>query len=1036
MRVTLLGSVAAEVAGAAVPLGGRRQRAVFAILALNVGRVVSLDHLVRVLWEDDPPARATMALQSMISRLRRVLATYGEEGGGAPQILTRPPGWLLQLEADHVDATQFRAGIDEGRRLLSVDQPAAAARVLRDALGLWPGRAAGRLEIADFAPEDAVGLEQTRLDACEQLFTADLAAGDTQVVVEEAGRFVADNPFRERAWMSLGLALYRSGRQADALATIAELRRTLADGLGLDASTEVLALERQILTHDSVLDAAPSAVVAAHSTGDLQPGTVAPGAGGGADDEPVAAPETAVVGRADVFALLDEVLAQAARGRGRVVLVQGVAGIGKSTVLRALDFRAAVAGGVVIHGAGVSEAPAFWPWVTAVRELVAMVPGLVDPTSTSALATIDPALFATPNRSADGPPSGADPGLGRTRLYRAAIDLLVAARRAGPLTVVIDDVQALDEETSGLLAVAMPELTARGVLFVLGFRTDEGEQGGPSPDRFMQRVPRDAVVRIRLANLTGDEVAEAIETLTQRAPDPAVSHAVWLRSRGNPLFVTELVRLLASEDRLDPDGVYTALPEEVRGVVRRRLDRLPAATVSLLVVVALMGRATDVALLTGVTDMDEEAVVDACEIAVLAGLLVDDPAMPGSYTLSHDLVRQTLVETVAPARKVRLHARIARALEGAPSHSPDHVVEVARHALLAAPVIGAAAALPLLVAAADDALSRLALSQAEQHLQDVLTLAGRLTSADERTRVERSTHSRLAMVHVYAKGPASLGDDAFLAAGFVDGAPLTLDREDPTGWFAAMTAVLAVGGYKRMVEEAVRALEPDLPSTLEAMVRFELGLAHFELGHLPTARRELETTRQIVSDGGEFGSLIFALSGPAPQLLLGIIAHFEGDEERADAMLAEAASVNGDALGMVVELFGSAWLAAFRGDAVAAAAHARSCAEIGTDYPAYVAMSGMLAGWADAVRGDAAGVLRLDEAFAHYIADGTQLHVPMFLVLLAEAHACTGDQLGARSFISRSRSVASITKEDCLGPRLSKLAADLERVPAHGPLRG
>ena len=137
----------------------------------------------------------------------------------------------------------------------------------------------------------------------------------------------------------------------------------------------------------------------------------------------MAAPEPDVVGRADVFALLDEVLSQAAGGRGRVVLLQGVAGIGKSTVLRALDSRAAVAGGVVIHGAGVSESPAFWPWVTAVRELVATVPGAVDPSSASALATIDPTLFSSPDRAADIPAGNGDPALGRTRLYRAAVDL-------------------------------------------------------------------------------------------------------------------------------------------------------------------------------------------------------------------------------------------------------------------------------------------------------------------------------------------------------------------------------------------------------------------------------------------------------------------------------------------------------------------------------------------------------------------------------------------------------------------------------------
>jgi hypothetical protein len=214
------------------------------------------------------------------------------------------------------------------------------------------------------------------------------------------------------------------------------------------------------------------------------------------------------------------------------------------------------------------------------------------------------------------------------------------------------------------------------------------------------------------------------------------------------------------------------------------------------------------------------------------------------------------------------------------------------------------------------------------------------------------------------------------------------------------------------------------------MVRFELGLAHFELGDLTAAKGELEATRQLVAEGGDFGALIFALSGPAPQLLLGVIAHFEGDEQRADAMLAEAASMAGHSLGTVVELFGSAWLAAYRGDARAAAAHARTCGDVATDYPAYVAMSGVLAGWADALLGDPTGVDRADEAFTDYTSDGTLLHVPMFLVLLAEAHAFTGDLNGAYSRLSQSRAVASMTGEDCLGPRLKRFALELERLPA------
>jgi DNA-binding SARP family transcriptional activator/tetratricopeptide (TPR) repeat protein len=1018
VRVTLLGPVVADVDGAVVALGGSRQRAVFAILALNVGRVVSLDHLVRVLWEDDPPAQATMALQSLVSRLRRVLLLQGGEGVERPQILTRAPGWVLELDPDAIDVTRFRSGIEEGRRLLT-RKPTAAALALRNALDLWPGPALEELEIARFAREDAVALEQAHLDGCELLFTAELACGSTQVVAEAARRFVTNNPYREGAWASLCLALYRSGRQADALAAAAELRTTLADGLGLDPSPQMKELEHRILVHDAILDVARAGVVEAATEVLVSPHLsqdASPPSGGALHS----APSGPIVGRQEVLAILDEVVAQAAQGRGRAVVIQGSAGIGKSTILRTLEACEATYGGIAVHGAGVADSPAFWPWVVAVRELLSKVPDLVKPSSMSALATIDPAMFESP----DGLVAAGDALLGRTRLYRAAIDLMISARRRGPLAIVLDDVQALDEETAALLSVAVPELTAHGVLFVLAFRTDDSGSDDTAR-RLLDRVARDSVVRVTLTNLTRDQVAETIGVLTRAAPDPAVSQAIWVRSRGNPLFVTELVRLLVSEDRLDSDGVYSALPSEVREVLRRRLERLPPATVSLLVVLALVGRPTDVALLSRITDTDEDDVLDGCEIAVLAGLLVDDPQMPGSYTLSHDLVRQTLIETVAPARKVRLHARIARALDEAPSRSSDNVVEVARHALLAAPVIGAATALPFLVAAADEALSRLALSQAEQNLVDVLTLAAQLTSAEDRAGFELQARSRLAIARIYAKGPTSIAEDAILAAA-VSGSPVTLDEDDPTAWFASMTAAVAMGAYQRMVDESTRALRPDLPMSLEAMVRLELGLAHFELGHLAEAERELATTRELVTRGGSLGTLVFALSGPAVQVLLGVIAHFHGDEERADAMMAEAASLADEPASLVVAHFGRSWLAAYRGDAIAAAAGAKACAEVGVGYPAYVAMSGMLAGWADAVRGDAAGVVRADEAFADYSDDGTLLHVPLFMVLRAEAHLCAGDPPGARLLVEQARSVAHKTGEDCLGPRLSALADEVE----------
>jgi len=338
VRITLLGSVSLTVDGVAVPLGGPKQRAVVSLLALDVGRVVPLDRLIQELWRDDPPAQAMMALQSYISRLRRVLAGVAAPGA-ASWIATKPPGWVLNVRPDSVDAVEFAALLTDGRSLLASGQPGRAAENLRQALALWTGAAMGDLGMAEFAMAERTRLEQLRLDATETLFEADLATGETATVVEAAERFIQDNPFRERGWISLMLGLYRTGRQADALAAAERLRVILADELGLDPSAEIRDLTARILRQDPGL-AGPAPHRRPVKTADAEPLK-----GANAERRPAAladeqSPAGLIVGRDDVLAIADEVLAQAFRGRGRAVLIEGPAGIGKSTVLRAISDRA------------------------------------------------------------------------------------------------------------------------------------------------------------------------------------------------------------------------------------------------------------------------------------------------------------------------------------------------------------------------------------------------------------------------------------------------------------------------------------------------------------------------------------------------------------------------------------------------------------------------------------------------------------------------------------------------------------------------
>ncbi|HEX7083840.1 MAG TPA: BTAD domain-containing putative transcriptional regulator [Gaiellaceae bacterium] len=238
IEVRLLGPVVATRGGEPVTLGGPKQRAVLALLALRVGTVVPADRLVEALWGASPPPTAATALHGHVSRLRRAL--------GKDAIATRAPGYVLEAE---IDLGRFEALVAAAH-----DQEGAAREAsLRQALALWRGPAlADLLDEAELGDE-ARRLEELRLVAQEDLFDAQLALGRHAVLVPRLEAFARAEPFRERPAGQLMLALYRSGRQADALDVYRRFRQRLSESLGLEPGPELRALERRVLEHDPAL---------------------------------------------------------------------------------------------------------------------------------------------------------------------------------------------------------------------------------------------------------------------------------------------------------------------------------------------------------------------------------------------------------------------------------------------------------------------------------------------------------------------------------------------------------------------------------------------------------------------------------------------------------------------------------------------------------------------------------------------------------------------------------------------------------------
>jgi predicted ATPase/DNA-binding SARP family transcriptional activator/tetratricopeptide (TPR) repeat protein len=255
MQIRLLGTVEVLVDGRSATPRATGERSLLALLALSAGRVVSADVLLTAMWGEDLPAHPANALQVRASKLRRRLS---ELGAGERSVVARPPGYLLDVPPDDVDVHRCTRLLAEARRVTPVDGRRAAG-LYRQAMALWRGPALAEFPDAAWAQQERVRLDGLRATATEELFDLELAAGSTADLPAEIEAAVIDHPLRERLHGQLMLALYRCGRQADALAAFQRARALLRTELGLDPSAELRDIEQAILRQEPDLLAPPAA---------------------------------------------------------------------------------------------------------------------------------------------------------------------------------------------------------------------------------------------------------------------------------------------------------------------------------------------------------------------------------------------------------------------------------------------------------------------------------------------------------------------------------------------------------------------------------------------------------------------------------------------------------------------------------------------------------------------------------------------------------------------------------------------------------
>ena len=297
----VLGPLEVSRAGRFLALGGPRQRAVLALLLLEANRVVSMDRLAEDLWAGHPPEGWATTLQTYVFHLRRALEPDRPRGAAGSVLVTRDRGYLLRVDRAHVDSAVFEDGFTAGRAALDAGSHAEAAETLRRALSLWRGPVLANLADYAFTRPEAARLQELRLAALEIRIDADLALGRHDALTAELDGLVREHPLRERLHGQLMLALYRSGRQADALAAYRRARDVLAGELGIDPGEPLERLHAAVLAHDPALD---------------RTGTAAPANG---------SPDAAAVPRSFRRAATGSGALERPRRRGRRLLVIGSA---------------------------------------------------------------------------------------------------------------------------------------------------------------------------------------------------------------------------------------------------------------------------------------------------------------------------------------------------------------------------------------------------------------------------------------------------------------------------------------------------------------------------------------------------------------------------------------------------------------------------------------------------------------------------------------------------------------------------------------
>jgi DNA-binding SARP family transcriptional activator/tetratricopeptide (TPR) repeat protein len=780
-RVQLCGQMSVEIEGVELAQGlrGRQVRLLLAYLLLNRTRPLGREELIGALWPSQAPVSQDAALRTLLSRLRSALGPSALRGREELSLSFPEPVWVdFEAAGAELGRAQTALEEDDARTAWGLAQiPLNIA-----SRGLLPGAQADWLEPA------RRDLEDIRLQALEVVGGAGLRLGGAQLgSVERAARALIEaEPYRESGYTLLMQSQAIRGNVAEGIRVFDRLRTLLREELGTVPSAEAIA------SHDRLIHRESTALGERRSP---TPGQVELPA------ELKARAQATLIGRdAEVGELTKQwSLARAGPPPGgptagaraaRVVVLSGDAGIGKTSLAAELARRAHEDGAVVLAGRAPEEGLApYQPFLEALSHYFATadldeIRGALREHGPE-LSRLVPELR---HRAPDLPAPPAEPDGERYRLFESVVGLLSSIAQHAPILLVLDDLQWADRPTLLLLRHLARSPRPQRLLVLLAFRT---EAATDALHDFLSEMSRDGLsTQLDIRGLGERDTAVLVRARAGERPSSAFGRRIHRETEGNPFFIEEIVRNLVAAGVHVGTATASALqrfelPEGVKRMVARRLDRLDPKTIEWLRVASVAGRDFDAELLEQLLDLDEEEFLTALEEALAAGVLLESTAVSGRYSFSHALIREALYESMSAPRRARLHRRVGEALEAA---GQQPLSTLALHFTRAAGSKDAEKAISYAVQAAQEATGLLAHEEALEHYGRALEVLTRYHAADSERRLELLLDLGDACVRS--------GDRPRARSVFLEAAALAEVLDDTAGLVRA-----AVGASRRYVQQ-------------------------------------------------------------------------------------------------------------------------------------------------------------------------------------------------------------------------------------------